>query len=122
MADRLGQLRRLWPGGVQFTSILVDRAIAASFASDKRGRASQLAHRYAASATEQERSRVLLAAVRLSRGNLERLESLLRDAEVDFRDVLVSAEYEGPTSPLVARLSDEYLSWFDGLRLPDEAK
>jgi hypothetical protein len=81
-----------------------------------------LADGYDASATEQQRSRVLLAAVRLSKGNLERLESLLRDAEVDFRDVLVSAEYEVPTSPLVARLSDEYLSWFDGLRLSDEAK
>ena len=33
---------------------------------------------------------------------------------------LVSAEYEAPTSPLVARLSDEFLLWFDGLRTPDE--
>jgi hypothetical protein len=56
----------------------------------------------------------------LSSGNLEKLESLLRVAESDFRDVLVSAEYEVPTSPLVARLSDEYLLWFDALRTPDE--
>ncbi len=118
MTDRLEQLRSAWPGGVVFTSIHVDRAIAATFASDKQGRASKLAYGYDPGGTERGRSRVLLAAVRLSRGNLEGLESLLRDAEVDFRDVLVSAEYEVPTSPLVARLSDEYLSWFDGLRFP----
>jgi len=53
---------------------------------------------------------------------LERFESLLHEAEVDYRDVLVSAEYDAPTSPLVARLSDEYLSWFDRLRVPDEGK
>jgi hypothetical protein len=75
---------------------------------------------YDPSATEQGRSRVLLAAVRLSSGNLEKLESVLRAAESDFRDVLASAEYEPPTSPLVARLSDEYLSWFDRLRIRDE--
>jgi hypothetical protein len=120
MAGRLEQLRSAWPGGVQFTSMLVDRAIAATFASDKRGRASKLTDGYDASATEQERSRVLLAAVRLSSGNLERLEVLLREAESDFRDVLASAEYEAPTSPLVARLSDEYLLWFDRLRTSDE--
>jgi len=120
MADRLEQLRSAWPGGVQFTSMLVDRAIAATFAFDKRGHASKLADGYDASTTEQERSRVLLAAVRLSGGDLERLESLLRAAESDFRDVLVSAEYEVPTSPLVARLNDEYLLWFDRLRVPDE--
>jgi hypothetical protein len=120
MADRLQQLRSAWPGGVQFTSPLVDRAIAATFASDKRGRASKLADAYDASATEQGRSRVLLAAIRLSGGNLERLDSLLRDAATDFRDVLASAECEAPTSPLVARLSDEYLLWFDRLRVPDE--
>jgi hypothetical protein len=100
--------------------MLVDRAITATFASDKRGHASKLADGYDASATEQGRSRVLLAAVRLSRGDLDRLEALLHEAEIDYRDVLVSAEYEAPTSPLVARLSDEYLSWVDGLRIPDE--
>ena len=105
---------------VQFTSMLVDRAIAATFASDKRRRASKLVDGYNPSATERGRSRVLLAAVRLSSGNLEKLESVLRAAESDFRDVLASAEYEAPTSPLVARLSDEYLSWFDRLRSGDE--
>ena len=99
MADRLEQLRSAWPGGVRFTSKHVDRAIAATFASGGRGRASKLADAYDASAAGQERSRVLLAAIRLSGGNLEKLESLLRVAESDFRDVLVPAEYEVPTSP-----------------------
>jgi hypothetical protein len=116
MTDRLEQLRTAWPGGVEFNSGLVDRAIAATFGFEKRGRASKLADGYDASATESGRSRVLLAAVRLSRGDLERFEALLHEAAIDFRDVLVSAEYETPTSPLVARLSDEYLSWFDRLR------
>jgi len=75
---------------------------------------------YNPSANEQGRSRVLLAAVRLSGGDLEKLESALRAAESDFRDVVASAEYEAPSSPLVARLSDEYLSWFDQLRIRDE--
>jgi len=120
MTDRLEQLRSAWPGGVEFNSKLVDRAIAGTFAPFERVRAKELADGYDSSAKEQGRSRVLLAAVRLSGGNLVRLESLLRAAETDFRDVLASAEYEAPTSPLVARLSDEYLSWFDRLTLPNE--
>jgi hypothetical protein len=120
MTDRIEKLRNAWPDGVQFNSVLVDRAIAATFTPANRGRASKMADGYETSATDQERSRVLLAAVRLSRGDLERLESLLHEAAIDFRDVLVSAEYETPTSPLVARLSHEYLSWFDRLRVPDE--
>jgi len=55
---------------------------------------------YNPSANEQGRSRVLLAAVRLSGGDLEKLESAQRAAASDFRDVVASAEYEAPSSPL----------------------
>src|SRR5436309_15191871 len=69
MTDRLEQLRSAWPGGVEFYSILVDRAITGTFAPDERARARELADGYDASAKEQGRSRVLLAAVRWSSGN-----------------------------------------------------
>jgi hypothetical protein len=49
--------------------------------------------RFGEKSSEQGRSRVQLAILKLSERKRERLEGLVRDAKRDYRDVLAYAEY-----------------------------
>lgn len=52
-------------------------------------------YRYGMEPHEKEVDRVRLAAVRLSHGNLDRLERFIDATKKDYRDVLMWAEQEG---------------------------
>lgn len=50
---------------------------------------------YGSEARHREATRVRLAALKLANGDIDRLDTLLEEANKDYRDVLASAEYPG---------------------------
>jgi hypothetical protein len=72
-----------------------------------------------------ERERVQLAAIRLSEGKVERLRELMQVAAIDFRDLLLDAEYRRESDlPIEIQIEDgeavksartadrlEYMKW-----------
>ena len=76
------------------TDDVLRRAIAHTFPPGKQQRALAVARTYGEGADEPEAERVRFDLVALARGDLLKLEEHLADAQRDYRDVLLWAEYE----------------------------
>ena len=118
MTDRVATLREDWPSHVQFSRAWVGRAIDEAFGPETRNSVRKAIERVEPSADDRGRSRLQLAIVRLSEGDPLRVDALVDEAERDYRDVLVRAEYEKPTRPLSAEVSTDYLEWLTRLSGP----
>ena len=69
------------------------RLVARLFPLEERSAAAALLERYGAAAHEREPLRGRVATLKLSGGQLARLESLMNHARQDYRDILAWAEY-----------------------------
>ena len=99
----------------------VERIIRRDFASELRPEAARLLELYQSN----EPHRVRLAVLKLAQGNLTRLTAQVENARMDFRDVLMWAEYPAYSRlPFSAAESDrraadesdrdQYQRWLDG--------
>ena len=68
-------------------------AIRASFAEDRWSHVTQLLDAYGVESHERERERVQLAIVKLSMGSEEKLREHVAIAKLDYRDILLWADY-----------------------------
>lgn len=59
--------------------------------------------RYGQAPHEREQQRVHLAMLKVSQGDLDKLNAALKLAKEDYRDILMQAEYPPPTSRTAAR-------------------
>ena len=71
----------------------VTRVIRREFANADVAAAEAIVQEYGRESYERELARVRLAALKLAAGNLDALRRHIGDAKVDFRDVLLAAEY-----------------------------
>ena len=101
-----------WPRAERCAALL-PKAIASVFPNDQKRVANRLRRDYPLT---RESARVGLAIVFLSRGRLEAVDAAIRDAEIDWRDVLVAAE-NVPSGPGPFDLADnpEYFRWIASL-------
>jgi hypothetical protein len=76
----------------------VEVAVVAHFAESERATVLAALDRYGTERHESERERVQLAIVELSGGDQDRLLELVRDAKIDYRDILARQEL-GPLPP-----------------------
>ncbi len=77
---------------MELTPALVERITARLFPAESRAAAAAVLARYGTASHEREPLRVRVAALKLSQGSLERLQSLIESACRDYRDVLAWAE------------------------------
>lgn len=77
---------------MELTQAVVDRIVAALFP-EQPGLAHEVLARYGRPGIDREILRVRVAALRVSEGNLAKLEKTVAAALVDYRDVLAWAEY-----------------------------
>lgn len=84
----------------------VARVVARDFPETKAAAVFAILDGYGAKNREREMDRVRLAALKLARGDIDRLRSAIDSARRDYRDVLASAEYPAYSqTPASARLS-----------------
>jgi hypothetical protein len=110
-------------GPPKFTAEFVRRLVERLFPVEERTAAAALLERYGPAAHEREPLRVRVAALKLSGGQLAKLESLMNHARRDYRDILAWAEYPeemtqptwGLALPEVERIRAadraQYLAW-----------
>ena len=106
----------------EIVSLLVDRL----FVNEDRAKAMELLDSYGTAAHEREQIRVRIAALKLSEGQIDKLEHAVMRAKRDYRDVLAWAEYPQELVHATWRMSDEevaqirgadkaqYLTWLKG--------
>lgn len=71
----------------------VERIVRRDFPGGQFDPAMAVLERYGTETWHRERARVQLAALKLSNGDLHKLEAAIETAKKDYRDVLVPAEY-----------------------------
>ena len=110
---------------LELSPALVQRLVHRLFAAEDRAAASACLACYGASPSDAEPLRVQVAILKLSEGELKKLEHYLARAQQDYRDVLAWAEYpeqlEQPTWRMpaddVRRItkadSAQYLAWLE---------
>jgi hypothetical protein len=79
--------------GIEFTRELVTRKARDVFPNEDASKIIGILDQYGVRPHEQERERVQLAILKLSGGEVEKLEEEVKVAKRDYRDVLVYAEY-----------------------------
>ena len=92
---------------IGMTPALVQRLIERLFAEVDWASAIALLADHAAAARHPEVVRVQIAALKLSEGTLEKLRQAIKDAHVDYRDVLAWAEYPAQMHSPVTGLSTD---------------
>lgn len=112
--------------GVEFTRELVTRKAREVFPREDASKIMGILDQYGVRPHEQERERVQLAILKLSGGEVERLQKEVNVAKRDYRDVLVYAEYplwvESPMPEKGTKEAKEfeeknrkqYLDWLNG--------
>ena len=71
----------------------VERVVRREFPASQHAEATAILDAYDRDGSEAGRARIQLAVLKLSRGSLVELRRNVREAELDFRDVLAAAEY-----------------------------
>jgi hypothetical protein len=78
---------------VQVTAELLERIISRQFPSEDRDKAKEILLRFGTETYHTDPMRVRTAILKLSNGSLEELEKMTKLACIDWRDVLMYAEY-----------------------------
>jgi hypothetical protein len=77
----------------QVTPADVERIVRRDFPADECATVMTILSEYGTEKRDQERTRVQLAALKLANGSVQKLRGWIREAKLDFRDVLGPAEY-----------------------------
>ena len=94
----------------ELTRLLIERL----FAIEEREKAAELLDSYGSAAHEREPIRVRVAALKLSDGILDKLESAIDHAKRDYRDVLAWAEYPTELTQPTWRMPDDEVARIRG--------
>lgn len=87
-------------------------AIAETFPQERLADVISLLNEYGTESHEHEITRVQIDIVKLSKGNLAELKNLVKQAKIDYRDILMWAE--SPLSPTEAALIiNQLASWME---------
>jgi hypothetical protein len=92
---------------MELTPAFVQRLVVRLFAENDRVAATDMLAQHALHANHPEVVRVQVAVLKLSEGNTDALRRYLRDAMVDYRDVLAWAEYPAQMNSPVTGLTPE---------------
>ena len=78
---------------MNYTDEIIETALKNKFGI-KKDKALKILKDYGTEPAHQEKNRVYLAAIKLSNGDLSQLENCIKTAKLDYRDILLLAEYE----------------------------